>query len=289
LAPLISSRAHTYYGWLDLILSCNLPFKIVENSTFAKYVNLTPICRNTFKNLLHSMSSFMKIQIRPLLPQRFPIIFDGWDDGCGRYFVAVYTFFVLDQKNKYLLLGMQPPPTLASFRAVDHKLLLKELLQEYGREIEDIGYLIGDNCSTNKALANQLHVPLIGCASHRLNLATKIVISLEEHLLVKVSGVMTLLSSKKRSARLRASTPLRPKHRMAVRWSADFKMIERYLQLSPFLTAWPYLDPELQGSLLSVEEEAKLKELYEKLKSFNSVSMTTIRTNPTSCPCQRMF
>jgi hypothetical protein len=34
------------------------------------------------------------------------------------YFVAMYTFFAVDQKNKYLLLGMQPPPTLASFRAV---------------------------------------------------------------------------------------------------------------------------------------------------------------------------
>jgi hypothetical protein len=57
-------------------------------------------------------------------------------------------------------------------------------------------------------------------------------------------------------------------------------MIERYLELSPFLTAWPHLDPELQGSLLSVDEEEKLKGLYDKLKSFNSVSMT-LQSEPT--------
>jgi hypothetical protein len=42
------------------------------------------------------------------------------------------------------------------------------------------------------ALANRFNVPLIGCASHRLNLAC-LIISKEEALLVKVAAVMRLL------------------------------------------------------------------------------------------------
>jgi hypothetical protein len=279
LAPIISMKSKNYYGWLDLIISCNLPFKIVENKTFSKYINLSPICRSTFRTLLHGLSAHVKTIIKGYLPALLPIIFDGWDDGSGRYFIAVYTFRVVEGKNQYILLGMQPPPTLASYGAVDHKLLLKEMLEDYDKSLSSIGYLIGDNCSTNKALANTLNVPLIGCASHRLNLACKLIISEEESLLQKVASLMKLLSTKKRRARLRTLTNLRPKQRMAVRWSADYEIIKRYFELSPFIMAWPALDPELAGSLLTIEEEPQLKNLYEQLQIYNQVSMS-LQTEP---------
>jgi hypothetical protein len=37
--------------------------------------------------------------------------------------------------------------------------------------------LVGDNCAVNKRLARLMKVPLVGCASHRLNLAVKLMIA----------------------------------------------------------------------------------------------------------------
>jgi hypothetical protein len=83
---------------------------------------------------LYSVKSLFRI----ILPAKLPILFDGWDDGCGRYFIAVYTFIEREGNNKYILLGMQPLPTIASYRAVDHELLLKDMIEDYGKSVNEI-------------------------------------------------------------------------------------------------------------------------------------------------------
>ncbi|KAG3088620.1 hypothetical protein PI125_g18292 [Phytophthora idaei] len=56
--------------------------------------------------------------------------------------------------------------------AETHRVFLQEMLRRgYGKEIGKCAFIVGDNCSVNKRLAGLLHVPLIGRASHRLNLA----------------------------------------------------------------------------------------------------------------------
>ena len=47
----------------------------------------------------------------------------------------------------------------------------------YQRHSKNIGFLICDNEKTNKAIARNFGVPMIGCASHRLNLAVKALLS----------------------------------------------------------------------------------------------------------------
>ena len=55
--------------------------------------------------------------------------------------------------------------------AETHHLQFVEILNMYGKDIKQLQFIVGDNCNTNKSLANRLRVPLVGCASHRLNLA----------------------------------------------------------------------------------------------------------------------
>jgi hypothetical protein len=37
-----------------------------------------------------------------------------------------------------------------------------------------VDYIGGDNASVNKKLASDMNIPFVGCASHRLNLAVKL-------------------------------------------------------------------------------------------------------------------
>ena len=47
------------------------------------------------------------------------------------------------------------------------------MLTLYGKNNSNVMCLIGDNCSVNQSIARTMDVPLIGCASHKFNLAVR--------------------------------------------------------------------------------------------------------------------
>jgi hypothetical protein len=49
--------------------------------------------------------------------------------------------------------------------------LFGSVLDVYNNTNAMVGFLVGDNCSTNRAIAEKMDIPLVGCASHRFNLA----------------------------------------------------------------------------------------------------------------------
>lgn len=69
------------------------------------------------------------------------------------------------------LLGFAPNlETDFDFTAESQLNFLRYVLGLFGRTLDDVLCLIGDNCNVNKSLADQAGLPLIGCASHRFNL-----------------------------------------------------------------------------------------------------------------------
>ena len=73
--------------------------------------------------------------------------------------------------NGCVLLGFSPFEQEDDLSAAQHTVYLKSLLPYYACSLDDILYFVGDNCSTNCKLANDLNIPIIGCNSHKLNLA----------------------------------------------------------------------------------------------------------------------
>ncbi|KUG02193.1 hypothetical protein AM587_10005404 [Phytophthora nicotianae] len=64
--------------------------------------------------------------------------------------------------------------------AATHQAFLRTmLLRDYNKRLEQCVFLVGDNCSVNRRLATLMGVPLVGCASHRLNRA--VAAELSEH------------------------------------------------------------------------------------------------------------
>ncbi|KAG6962595.1 hypothetical protein JG688_00008523 [Phytophthora aleatoria] len=52
-----------------------------------------------------------------------------------------------------------------------HIKLFDCMLDVYNKTLDMVAFIVGDNCSTNQSIATKLDVPLVGCASHRFNLA----------------------------------------------------------------------------------------------------------------------
>ncbi|EGZ12810.1 hypothetical protein PHYSODRAFT_511059 [Phytophthora sojae] len=150
-----------------------------------------------------------------------------------------------------------------------HLTAIKRFLPFFGKSISGCLFLVGDNCGVNKRLANLLGVPLIGCASHRLNLAVRDYLEPHDSILEEVQQLMRKLRTLKQAAKLRAKTPLAAVLRQDTRWSSTFSMLKRYFRLRPFISAD---DEELADFLPSRSAHRKLDTLLASLRDVESVS-----------------
>ncbi|ETM43308.1 hypothetical protein F442_11560 [Phytophthora nicotianae P10297] len=146
---------------------------------------------------------------------------------------------------------------------------IERFLPFFGKTINGCKFLVGDNCAVNKRLANLMNVPLVGCASHRLNLAVREFLVPFETALDQVQQLMRKLRTLNQAAKLRMKTPLMPILRQDTRWSSTFSMLERYIRLREFLSAD---DDDMADLLPSRADHRKLEDLLSKLRCIESIS-----------------
>ncbi|KAG6611757.1 RWD domain-containing protein 3 [Phytophthora cinnamomi] len=157
----------------------------------------------------------------------FGLLFDGWSHGTT-HFIGVYALYV----------------------AVDM-----------------IQFIVADNCNTNRSIATKLGVPLVGCASHRFNLAVKKFLTEHEPLLQKVNSLMDQLRHPNNAAELRNHTPLRAKKRNATRWSSTYAMLERYVDFRPHIRLVEAVEDDVPPS----SEHKQLGDVLHHLGRLDSV------------------
>jgi hypothetical protein len=117
---------------------------------------------------------------------------------------------------------------------------------------DDLDFLIGDNCATNKSVANKVQVKFIGCASHRLSLAGKQVLATLADIIDKMFALFVKLKTHKYSALLRQHTPLRPVDRNETRFNGTAEGISRFFQLQEHIVK--IADADLTELMLSPHE-----------------------------------
>jgi hypothetical protein len=76
------------------------------------------------------------------------------------------------------------------YTAQRHAELIEYVLRVFQKSTANLICVVGDNCNVNKALADILGVPLIGCAAHRFNLAVQEYLTKYDALLNKVVASM---------------------------------------------------------------------------------------------------
>lgn len=208
LLSFVDKKSANIFGWLEWIVDANLPLSFCENSLTRRYTTLKPICDDT---LVHYMAAVCQEVLRTFsefLPERFGIVFDGWSFKSEHY-VGVFAAFGHDGKRETVLLAMAPLLDKEDCNnhphhdADAHVAFLKTILKPLKRRIECVRFLVGDNCSVNGSIASKLGIPLVGCASHRLNLAMTQYLDEYEDILEKINDLMKFLRGLNQSAKLR--------------------------------------------------------------------------------------
>ena len=125
-------------------------------------------------------------RIKDDLPEKFAIIFDGWSED-STHFIGIFAVFSSAKDiTKQHLLAFTPLLDETDLSAHSQSALIIDTLELYEKDISNVVCIIGDNCSTNKSVANILGVPLVGCSSHRFNLAVNFFLKDFENVLDKV-------------------------------------------------------------------------------------------------------
>jgi len=147
--------------------------------------------------------------------------------------------------------------------------------------------LIGDNCNVNKSIFDVQKIPLVGCASHRLNLAVQDFLKADESILAKVTKIMSKLSNLVLGAKLRKFTNLRPVKRNATRWSSSLEMLLRYERLKGFLSDLE--SEEIDDLILGTIEGRRVETLIKMLKDIESVTKLLQAQNTTMSNVRSLF
>ncbi|ETP36191.1 hypothetical protein F442_15797, partial [Phytophthora nicotianae P10297] len=236
-----------------------------------RYTNLATVCEETITRDMESVTKAVERSIGGELPERFGAILDGWTHGSEHY-LAVHACYDKDGVRHCPLLSMAsiingPDDRL---NAESHISALASFLPFFGKDLSNVIFLVGDNCAVNRRLARLMGVPLVGCASHRLNLAVRRFLEPYEKELEQVQSLMKRLRTITQAAKLRLKTPLRPKLRQNTRWGSTYTMLARYFELRKNISAD---DEELAEEMPSPAANRKLKTLLVKLSDAQSVAM----------------
>lgn len=158
--------------------------------------------------------------------------------------------------------------------ADQHKEYFEFVLDLYGRSFKNVVVLLGDNCSTNQSFARKVNTPLVGCASHRFNLAVHDIIAPHRMIVAKVNALMKTIRRPISAAKLRKHTHLRGKCNNGTLWSSTAAMLRRYQQLQCFL---PQLQLRLSGLdkfMPAFRERDSFKKLCAKIQDLDNESAT---------------
>ncbi|RLN96633.1 hypothetical protein BBJ28_00025369 [Nothophytophthora sp. Chile5] len=163
--------------------------------------------------------------------------------------------------------------------------LIADTLSRYNKPWESVAFMVGDNCSVNRYIGRREGaIPLIGCASHRFNLAVRDFLKDDEPLMGKIQTLMLKLRTIKGRALLRRMMKLSPALRNDTRWSRSFEMLKRYVVLEPLIGSLGHgvlEEYDIQPLLLRRSENDRARALLNDLRNFEGVTKTLQQSNLT--------
>ena len=264
-------KALQVYCWMDFVVNALQPFAIVENEVFARHVRYDTISRNTLAKYMSLITERVEEKVRRKLPDKFALVFDGWTTTDYHY-VAVFATFPVENNIGYeaVFLAFSPFEDDSSQDAAHHLDYVKWVLNYFGKSLENVVAIIGDNCATNLLFSSLAETSFVGFASHRFNLAVKDIISENTHIVNRVHELMKKLRTPISAAKLRQVTELKAKVHNVTRWSSVSSMLHRYCELHGIIE-----ELEIDGIeelVLSKRENKKIEELCVQFRELDSVT-----------------
>ena len=165
----VDKKSQNIYRWIEWIVSSNLPFSFVSNELTRVNTQSTrePISRTTLMKYLDQLGFKIEGILCEILPDRFALAFDGWDNGNNTNYCGVFVMWYDDVKKDHVyLLRLAPLLRLDNFGANSHIEKLTGFLARVGKTMQNVVVLCGDNCETNLAIARRSGIHFMGCYSH---------------------------------------------------------------------------------------------------------------------------
>jgi hypothetical protein len=254
-------RAHQIMEWL---VCRNMPLCEIDNPLTRNILSPDPFCAKTMKKWIGNTATLAASAIGKILKEAgsITLLMDGWtSDGTSTHYIAMFAGFI-NQQGDYdeVLLAMQPMLDEEELGANAHIELFDSTLEWYGLDKTNVVCFVADNCATNQAIAAKWGIPMVGCASHRFNLAVKHWIKEQFQVdgrghktylsdaLDKLSVLMGKACNLKSAAKLRELTmdahgrEYAAKKDNATRWTSVMVMVDRYLKIRDQLKVVDALD-----------------------------------------------
>lgn len=252
------------YDWMRYVVERNLPLAEVDNKLTRQLVKMRPTCAETLKKKMRHVAKRVGEKIAGEMGQVFGLMFDGWSAG-PLHFVALIAVYEQGGERQQRLLALS---NLEDGQTADaHIEYVVSVLAIYGKDLANVKFLIGDNCSTNQSMATKLGVPLVGCASHRFNLAVIRFISEPDDIVSRVQVLMTQLRQPNNAAVLSHHTAYRVVRANATRWSSVFEMLDRYLVIREAIQKVPAVEELMPRGAM----QRRIVALHTKLVELDSV------------------
>ncbi|ETI54594.1 hypothetical protein F443_02618 [Phytophthora nicotianae P1569] len=238
----VSEESSHLFQWIQWVVMRNMPVSEVEDDLTRAMSKLRPVTTKAVKKCMKGIAIRVGRRLEKELGTLFGLVLDGRSHA-GVHYVGRYAVYEADGE------------------------MFKNILDVYNKTEDMVGFMVGDNCSTNQPIATKMGVPLVGCASHRFNQAVGKYLAPHEALLTEVHDLMVELRKENNLAELKKHTELLPVKRNVTRWSSTFAMVERYVRIRQDIK-----------KVVAVEEliptggkHRKLLALFEHIKTFENV------------------
>ena len=275
LAKVASKKEQDTFHWIEWVVMRHMSLLEVDNTLTRKLCKHSSICSKTLRKNILAVKDDVEETIRNFLPDKFSVLFDGWSHGSEHY-MGVTAAFTNPKTKAYceVLLSMEPllANGVITLTARVHQEHIEATLSLYGKDVDNVLCLVGDNCSVNQKVATDMDLPLLGCAAHKMNLAVRSWISAQPGFPEAIKTVSTLMKkarTAKNSARLRQLTNLKAIKENDTRWSSTFNMLSRYLRLKEELSAVDALVDFLPGP----PEHRIIQTCFTQLEKFNIIML----------------
>lgn len=256
----LSEREKALYSYIRLIVFHSLPLQIVtchDYRAFSKFDIYFGV--GYFKEILFKLEELVEEYISVEMKNTTgAMMYDGWTQF-GTHFIGIFalynrsvTFLEKGKKTEKLevaspLISVSPMNSYNTdddgniiagqdatrFCAETHMRHFEDIFHIFGVSVHDwVSCQIADNCNLNLKIADIMEIAHVGCASHKLNLEVRKMLSTDGNLRRTVGSIQetmgTCRNRLKNRAMLRNVSHLQPIIPNETRWSGVCQMVLRY-------------------------------------------------------------
>ncbi|EQC38264.1 hypothetical protein SDRG_04689 [Saprolegnia diclina VS20] len=279
-----ASLGATVHNYLDWIVGAHLPMDFAEMAGAHMYIKLDRIEPKKLRKYLRLVTRRVQADVRAALPPTFALVVERCVSETGAPFLGLFAAYALKNELQMPLLALyhDTTPNEAGCE-VEYAAFLDYVLADLKRTRADILCMIASVESPFRTIADDMDVPMVTCASSRLDAAILAFLATpaKADAINAVRDLMNELQRLRTGIRYRSMRELYPiLEDDAKTWPSTLAMLQRFFKLRPLLAASGTYAHLLDA--VTAHDETVLRSLLEHLVNLNSVANHLLQTERTS-------